>query len=220
MTTADVRDENFPAHEMDCRDDGFDDVLENHHDIPDFFTAKPKRKMAPGLKFGGKKSNIIVRHAGHLLPFPVNIAYEKFSDFSRHAEWTPNIKSSQYLDPQQQTKVRWTRETMGFLIGWTTLTTVKEPNKALVWKSVEGIKCENRVIFQSVDDGRGTLMIMSSSYKVPEKVFIPSHKMMGNKNKGPRASNNTIESDQIKEILQRFCEIVTREEEQRSMYFT
>ncbi|CAB9499844.1 Polyketide cyclase / dehydrase and lipid transport [Seminavis robusta] len=185
----------------------------NDQDIPEFFTAKPKRR---GLRLGRKKSNVIVRNAGHIMPFPVNVAFEKFSDFSRHSEWNPSISSATYID-DSRTKVRWTRETMGFTIGWSTITTVKDPNKALAWKSIEGIKLENRVIFQSVDEGKGTLMIMSTNYKVPEKVFVPSRKVVG-KSK-TRAYNNTYESDQMKEILVRFGEIVAKELKHDEMYF-
>ena len=193
----------------------YETAPESDYGIPDFFMqmAKPKRK---GLKFGRKKSNMIIRNAGHIMPFPVHVAFEKFSDFSRHSEWDPCISSASYLDASKTT-VRWTRDTMGFTIGWTTTTTIREKNKALAWKSIEGIKTDNRVIFEPVDDGKGTLMIMSTSYKVPEKVFTPSKKVIG-KSK-PRAANHTIESQQIKDTLERFCAIVAKEEEREAMYF-
>jgi uncharacterized membrane protein len=188
---------------------------ESCYDIPEFFmqTSKPQRK---GLKFGRKQSNVIVRNAGHIMPFPVHVAYEKFSDFSRHSEWNPSISRAHYLDASR-TNVRWTRETLGFTIGWTTMITMQKKNKALAWKSIEGINTDNRVIFEAVDDGKGTLMIMSTSYKVPEKVFVPSKKVFG-KSK-PRAANHTIESHQIKDILERFCAIVTKEEDREAMCF-
>jgi uncharacterized membrane protein len=75
-----------------------------------------------------------------MLPFPVDVAYEKFSDFSRHPEWNSAIRSAEYVD-ETRTKVRWTREVMaGFTIGWTTITTTREKNKAIAWKSIEGVK--------------------------------------------------------------------------------
>lgn len=193
----------------------YDIEQESCHDIPEFFMqiSKPKRK---GLKFGRKKSNVIVRNAGHIMPFPVHVAYEKFSDFSRHSEWNPSISTAYYLDASRS-NVRWTRETMGFTIGWTTMTIIQEKNKALAWQSIEGIKTDNRVIFEAVDNGKGTLMIMSTSYKVPEKVFVPSKKVIG-KSKS-RAANHTIESHQIKDILERFCAVITKEEERDAMYF-
>jgi hypothetical protein len=95
---------------------------------PDLFMAKPKRK---GLKLG-KKSSEILRHAGHIMPFPVDVAYQAYSDFSRHGAWDPNINSATYVDAQHSI-VRWTRNIMGFSIGWTTKTTVKELNKSLAW---------------------------------------------------------------------------------------
>lgn len=189
--------------------------------VPDFFMAKPKRK---GIKLGNKSSEI-VRHAGHIMPFPVAVAYQSFSDFSRHAEWDPNTESATYMDAQRGI-VRWTRKVMGFSIGWTTKTTVKELNKSLAWKSIEGVKMENRVIFQPVDEGRGTMMIMSTSYKVPEKVFVPSRKMVGKKNKNLRASSHTVESERVMEILESFCKVVMKDlaekqkrEERDAMYF-
>ena len=208
------------VHDQNIACGGDHDVAMSDHHIPDFFMAKPKRR---GLKLG-KKSSEIVRNAGHIMPFPVSVAYEKFSDFSRHSEWDPNIESSTYVDAQRTT-VRWTRKTMGFSIGWTTKTTVQEPNRSLVWKSIEGVKLENRVIFQPVDEGRGTMMIMSSSYKVPEKVFLPSRKMVG-QNKGLRASNHAVESERIMEVLENFCKAVLKDielqqqtEEKDAMYF-
>lgn len=181
-----------------------------HHDIPEFFASKPKRQ-ALQLKFG-KKSNLIVRNAGHLISLPVEAVYKKFSDLSSHSEWNPNVRSSEYIDAEK-TKVRWTRETMGMIIGWTTMTTTQVKNTALVWTSIQGVTMENRVIFHPVDEGKGTLVIMSISYKVPEKVFIPTRRMVGN-NQGARAPNNAIESEHIKELLERFGQVVMKEENQ------
>ena len=174
--------------------------------------AKPKRK----LKLGGSKSNLIVRNAGYIMPFPVKVAYENFSDFSRHSEWDPNIESSEYVDDACLAKVRWTRKTdMGFTISWKTETKVREVNKSLVWKSIEGVKLENRVIFQPVDDGRGTLMIMSTSYKVPEKIFLPCKKMVGKHQKGLRASHHAAESERIMKVLQNFSKAIQKELEEQ-----
>jgi uncharacterized membrane protein len=189
---------------------------EDSDHVPDFFAENTTRNI---LRVAGrKKSNLIVRNAGHLMPFPPSVAYEKFSDFSRHAEWNPNIQSSTYVDSSRKT-VRWTREALGFVVSWTTAVTIEDPNKALAWKSIEGVKTENRVIFQSVDEGKGTLMIMSTSYKVPEKVFNPSRKIIGKTGKQTRAPNHTAESEQIKTILERFEKVVVEELERDAMYF-
>ena len=155
------------------------------------------------------------------MPFPPDVAYRSFSNFSRHTEWNPSVKSVEYIDGSAKTKARWTMETkLGFDVSWVTIPTTLQRNKAIAWKSIEGLKLEGKVSFQPVNEGRGTLMILSSTYSgVPEKssMTASSNKVKGkiiNKvGSGSKvAPLPTTQSCRESQILEKFCEVVSKEE--------
>lgn len=69
--------------------------------------------------------NAIVLEASLEMPFSPKVAYDAFSDFSRHADWNPGVTNVEYVDPLNRPhEARWTMEAFaGLKIDWHTVPT-------------------------------------------------------------------------------------------------
>lgn len=148
------------------------------------------------------KANAIVMEASLEMPFSPKVAYDAFSDFSRHSDWNPGVTSVEYVDPLNR-EARWTMEAFaGLKIDWHTVPTVLDPNKAIAWKSIKGMQLEGQVHFTPIADGGQTLMVLTSSYVVPRMM----RRFFGKAKKGKKESN------QVKDVLEKFRDVVSQEQ--------
>lgn len=148
--------------------------------------------------------NAIVLEASLEMPFSPKVAYDAFSDFSRHADWNPGVTNVEYVDPLNRPhEARWTMEAFaGLKIDWHTVPTALEPSRVIAWKSIKGMQLEGQVHFTPLADGGQTLMVLTSSYVVPRMM----RRFFGRSNKGKRESNR------VKEVLEKFKEVVSEEQ--------
>jgi uncharacterized membrane protein len=147
-------------------------------------------------------TNALVIQASHVLPFPPDKAFETFGDFKRHSEWQENVTSVEYSD-SRKFEARWTMESLGIRFGWSTVPTVIEPNKLLVWRSVKGLQLQGRAEFDPLDDGSRTRIFYTLSYVVPKKV---KHSL----------GSTRRESTQLKSMLQKFSDAVEKELQEKN----
>ena len=149
-------------------------------------------------------SNAVMLEASLEMPFSPKVAYEAFSNFSRHGDWNSGVSGVEYVDPSKRPGVaRWTMEAFGGLkIEWDTVPTALEPNKMIAWKSIKGMQLEGQAHFTAIADGQRTLMLLTSSYVVPRFV----RRFFGRSNKGKR------ENHQVKDVLEQFRKVVSEEQ--------
>jgi len=93
------------------------------------------------------------------LPFPVELAYDTFSNLTRQPEWSPWLHSVDYVSDDENENenndtestldsTKWTLKVMGVSYSWISIATVQDRPYVIEWESISGLKNYGRVVFE------------------------------------------------------------------------
>jgi uncharacterized membrane protein len=107
------------------------------------------------------------------LPFPMDVAFDAFSDLPRQPSWSPWLHSVAYVDPPEieNRETTWKLRYLGVRLSWNARNTKFERPNLIQWKSTSGMQNFGRVDFSpSKENDAFTLMKMTMSFVIPGPV--------------------------------------------------
>jgi uncharacterized membrane protein len=138
--------------------------------------CRAKIELSPhGSSVGSNNGSAIKASAVIELPFPKRVAYDAFADLSRQTEFSPWLKSVEFLegdgtDAGVGSITRWILSYLGVRLTWNAISTLQDPrNGILEWESISGLRNNGRVTFQEISEDR-THMNLTMSIAVPKVV--------------------------------------------------
>ena len=125
------------------------------------------------------KRTIMVESA-LIVPVSQTTAFDAFSDLSRQVEYSPWLRSVQYLDPPKDGvdtrgkdlgETKWTMAYMGVRFSWNSVVSRLERPHTLEWESTSGMKNFGKVHFDAIDDSN-TKVTFQMSFVAPRLVAV------------------------------------------------
>lgn len=115
------------------------------------------------------EENHVVVNSMIELPFSAELAYDCFSDLPRQPEWSPWLKSVEYLSDQMGHS-KWTMKILGAKFSWIAISGRNERPKRIEWESISGLRNFGQVDF--VQNEVHTEMHLKMTFKVPRMVAL------------------------------------------------
>jgi uncharacterized membrane protein len=119
------------------------------------------------------------------LPFPMQVAFDAFSDLPRQPSWSPWLHSVSYVDPPgiENRETTWQLRYLGLRLSWNARNTRVERPYLIQWQSTSGMKNFGRVEFSpSKENAAFTLMKMTLTLVIPGpagRMFQKSERIKG-----------------------------------------
>mmetsp|Transcript_662 Transcript_662/g.790 ORF Transcript_662/g.790 Transcript_662/m.790 type:complete len:252 (+) Transcript_662:172-927(+) len=143
------------------------------------------------------------------LPFPAEIAFEKFSDITRQAEFSPWLRKVEYINPPSSSldgdvelgETKWYMGFRGFSITWNSICTTLEPPTYIAWESTTGMKNYGNVVFTENKDI--TTMNLTMSFVAPRIAVIILRRS--------KKISNFVSNYMFRPTLENFRDVVAKE---------
>jgi len=142
------------------------------------------------------------------VPFSAEVAFEKFSDITRQAEFSPWLRKVEYVNPPPDGssegvgETKWYMGFRGFSITWNSICTTLEHPNCIEWESTTGMKNYGKVVFTE-DAKEQTSMNLTMTFVAPRIASIVLRR-------SDRIAN-FVRNRMLRQTLENFRDVVAEE---------